>query len=234
MLIPTYSNVHRGSILGIWTWQGPAWPILMKVGPRSVRICTSRCARFGELAWNLTKRVEKKTLGFLGAGFLQDNFSIKCGPMDRNLQGTALKRIKLILRPVQVPNRPEGWPKKMFNSTGLSPKRYLVWCFGTWTWGETTCETGVDGYGHGRCYITWGDKVSVPGWLGLSHQPCFRSHDDFTAPQVRLPFPSSPPKDAEFVGPYFGEGAQIESQLVVNHRFCLTWGWIVGWEELKV
>ena len=148
--------------------------------------------------------------------------------MDRNLQGTALKRIKLILRPVQVPdqptNRPEGWPKKMFNSAGLSPKRYLVWCFGTWTWGETTCETGVDGYGHGRCYITWGDK-----------------DDDFTPPQVRLPFPSSPPKDAEFVGPYFGEGAQIDSQLVVNHRFRFDLGlncWlregVKGWNWVKL
>jgi len=32
--------------------------------------------------------------------------------------------------------------------------------------------------------------------------------------QVRLPFPSSPPKDAEFVGPYFGEGAQIDEMMV--------------------
>jgi len=31
--------------------------------------------------------------------------------------------------------------------------------------------------------------------------------------QVRLPFPSSPPKDAEFVGPYFGEGAQIDEMM---------------------
>ena len=31
--------------------------------------------------------------------------------------------------------------------------------------------------------------------------------------EVRLPFPSSPPKDAEFVGPYFGDGATMDSDL---------------------
>ena len=30
---------------------------------------------------------------------------------------------------------------------------------------------------------------------------------------MRLPFPSSPPNDAEYIGPYFGAGAQIVPEL---------------------
>lgn len=32
--------------------------------------------------------------------------------------------------------------------------------------------------------------------------------------KVRLPFPSSPPKDAEFVGPYFGDGATMDEAML--------------------
>lgn len=32
--------------------------------------------------------------------------------------------------------------------------------------------------------------------------------------KVRLPFPSSPPKDAEFVGPYFGDGATMDKAML--------------------